>query len=303
MGDLEKQNGKRIALCRKMGLFGEVEEGMSIGRAVTAVELESAYQLVHDVFVEKGYIPVMEGGIRLRPFECVPNMTTFVARDRGRVVGVMSIVPHHPDLGLPSDQAFSEEIGALRAAGRRVCEITNLAVEGKYRRSSAFTELTRACFAQALAWQCDDVFIAISPGHAMFFEGVLQFDACGDQRSYSAEKMDIVEGKRLNLREVHDRWATVDAALGEDALLVQYYLTDNPYHQKVGPWADVAEVFFLQPRLLRRLFVERSGLTARLNERALAALRREWGEVLFRMVCCQTADSQPIGEEVMAIAC
>lgn len=303
MGKTEKLSEKRIGLCRKMGLFGAIEEGVTVARAITAAELEAAYELVHDVFVEKDYIPPMPGGIRLRPFEGVPRMATFVARDRGRVVGVMSIVPHHPELGLPSDQAFCKEIGELRAAGRQVCEITNLAVKGQYRRSSAFTELTRACFAQALAWKCDDVFIAISPGHAMFFEGVLQFDSCGDQRSYSAEKMDIVEGKRLDLREVSERWADVDAVLGENALLVRYYLTDNPYHQRVGPWAEVAEIAFLQPQLLRRLFVERSGLLDRLGEEALAILRREWGAGLFRMVWGQAAEIRPVGERVAAMAC
>lgn len=293
---------KRVGLCKRMGLFGAAEAGVTIARAITASDLEAAYRLVHDVFAEKGYIDAMDGGIRLRPFEGVAEMTTFVARDGGRIVGVMSIVPDHPDFGLPSDKAFTDEIGALRDAGRRVCEITNLAVKGEYRRSSAFTDLTRACFAQARAWHSDDIFIAISPGHAMFFEGVLQFDACGDQRSYSADKMDIVEGKRLDLHEVDRRWADVDRALGDAAFLGTFYYDDNPYHDLVVPWAEQAERAFLTVGLLRRLFVDCSGLLHRCSDEVLDVFRRTWGDELFALVSSRPARRAPIELE-LAMSC
>jgi N-acyl amino acid synthase FeeM len=289
---------KRIGLCKRMGLFGAAEAGVTVTRAISASDLEAAYRLVHDVFAEKGYIDAMDGGIRLRAFEGAVEMATFIARDGDQVVAVMSIVPDHPDFGLPSDEAFREEIGALRNAGRRVCEITNLAVKGEYRRSSAFTDLTRACFAQARAWHSDDIFIAISPGHAMFFEGVLQFDACGDQRSYSADKMDVVEGKRLDLHEVDSRWADVDRALGDAAFLSTFYYDSNPYHDLVVPWAEQAKRAFLTVGLLRRLFVDCSGILHRCGDDVLEVFRRTWGNELFSRVSGQPARQAPVELEV-----
>jgi hypothetical protein len=288
-----ESNNRRVALLKKMGLFDD-RSNIVVRRAISYVDLAAAYRLVYRVFVEKGFVNPLPGGIRVRAFEGVPEMTTFVAEEDGEIVGVMSIVPDIKGLGLPSDQAFAGELGLLRSAGRKVSEITNLAVAAKYRRSNAFTELTRACFAQALAWKCDDIFIAISPGHAIFFEDVLQFDACGDRRSYSAEKMDIVEGKRLDLRRVEDRWLDLDRVMAEQAFLHAYYYQDNPYHDCVDLWSHLAVEAFFDARFLHELFVERSRLLDRCTPQEVKALRHRWGTKLFDRVF----GPRPVGGDV-----
>ena len=163
---------KRVALLKRVGLFDRQNHEVVVRRATSVADLAEAYTLVHDVFVEQGYIHPAPTGIRVRAFEALPQMVTFLAQIDGKTVAVMSIVQDSSALGLPSDKAFAKEIGVLRAQGRRLCEITNLAVLSEYRRSNAFPELTRATYAQARAWHCDDEFIAISPGHATFFEDV-----------------------------------------------------------------------------------------------------------------------------------
>ncbi len=276
-------NDRRIMLLKRTGLFDDTSN-IVVRRAMSCADLAAAYGLVHRVFVEKGFIPPTPNGLRIRAFEGLPEMATFVASVNGETVGVMSIVPDLEGIGLPSDQAFSEELGVLRSAGRKLCEITNLAVLGAYRRSNAFTELTRACFAQALAWKCDDIFIAISPGHALFFEEVLQFDALGGRRSYSAQKMDIVEGKRLNLRTVKELWSDVDRHLGDQAFLSDYYYQNNPYHNCVEEWTLQAAKAFLDAKLLHELFVERSRLLDWCTPQVRKVIESRWGRELFACV-------------------
>jgi hypothetical protein len=275
---------KKVALLKRLGLF-DPNSPVTVRRAVSRKDLQAAYQLVHSAFVEKGYIEPRPGGLRIRTFETLPEMATFVAELEQEIIAVMSIVPDSEAMGLPSDGAFGQEIDSLRRSGRRVCEITNLAVVGQHRRSNAFPELTRACFAQALAWQCDDIFIAISPGHAAFFEGVLQFEPFGDQRSYSAEKEDVVEGKRLDLGTIDERWRQADRDLGDGAFLHDYYFKHNSYHHCVRRWSSVARRAFLEPELLRELFVEQSGFLQRCRPEVLEAICRCWGDAVFDQVC------------------
>lgn len=289
IGKMRNQNPmsgfrKKVALLKRMGLFNSADTEIKVRRAMTERDLRAAYGLVHDVFVESGYIDPQPHGIRLRPFEAIPETATFVADVDGEIVAVMSIVEDDEDLGLPSDKAFGKELDALRREGRRLSEITNLAVGKAYRRSNAFSELTRACFAQALWWGCDDIVIAISPGHAAFFQDVLQFDPMGDQRSYSSDKLDIVEAKRMDLREIEKRWKEADRLLGDDAFLIDYYYRENPYHARVGPVATLAKRAFLDPERLRRLFAAPHNFLDTFTAEQRQALCRRWGQGLYAEV-------------------
>lgn len=271
---------RRVARFRHAGLFSGCGPDVTIQCASTAQDLAQAYALVHDVFVERGFIAPHPSGMRLRTFEALPEMATFVAKAQGRVIAVTSVVPDSPDLGLPSDKAFHHELISLRAAGRRVCEITNLAVHPDYRKTPVFFELTRCCLAHAMATEHSDMFIAISPEHARFFEEVFLFDPCGDRRSYCAEVLDIVEGKRLDLLGLQQRAIQRDALLEEEAFLNDFFYELNPYHGLVWEWAQEARVRFAQPSLLRRLFVD-SGFLDECDEESMWSIRQRWGERLL----------------------
>lgn len=284
MSQCAEKLARQVKLFKRMDMFNPNDRSIIVRRAVTEADLRAAYELVHEVYLEKGYIQEKPGRIRLRVFEAFPEMATFVCEKDGQLVAVMSIVPDSPDVRLPSEEAFREELDALRHQGRTLCEITNLAVRTAFRRSNAFPELTRAVYAQAASWKVDDIFIAISPGHASFFQGVLQFDACGDQRNYSTEKEDIVEGKRMDLHTIETRWQEMDAALGEEGFLFAYYRTDNPYHDYVRPWSVLARRAFLDVDVLWRLFVGRSNMLASCTDEQRESIRLRWGDVLFRAV-------------------
>lgn len=296
---------RRVAFFKRIGLFGGSETGFEIRRALSLEDHWQAYCLVHDCYVDRGYIEPRAGGVRVRPFEALPEMATFVAKAEGRVVAVTSVLMDSPDLGLPSDEAFREELGALRAEGRRVCEITNLAVAPEHRNTPVFSELTRCCLAHAMAIGYDDLFIAISPEHARFFQEVLQFDAWGGRRSYSSQVEDIVEGKRLDLRRVEARSQRVDAILAHEAFLHGFYFQENPYHRLVRKWAIRAVGVFRDVHLLRELFAVRSHLLDGCSFAELNAIRSRWGREIFAQVAgplVGATQSQPVGGYGLAAA-
>ena len=173
---------RRVKFFKRAGLFSEKAHRFTVSRAIGLEDHWQAYRLVHECYVQRGYIKPCVGGARVRCFEAIPEMATFVAKVDGEVIAVTSVLMDSPELGLPSDRAFGGEIDELRQADRRVCEITNLAVHPDYRNTGVFSELTRCCLAHSMAVGYDDLFVSISPEHARFFKEVLLFKPWGSKR-------------------------------------------------------------------------------------------------------------------------
>ncbi len=278
------RESRRMRLLKRAGLYGQSMEGITILRAVHLDDLREAYRLVHDIFVEEGYILPHPSGLRVRPYEAMPETATFIAKARGRVVGVQGLVLDCPELGLPSDGAFKGEIDPLRGQGRLIGEATNEAVDACFRRSGVTTELMRCCFAHALVAGCTDLITTVSPGHAKFYE-LLGFERISPVRSYSARVHDPVVVVRLRLDVLEERFAGVSRDDGDEGFLMAYYIEDNPYHRQVRAWSQAAAEAFRDPEMLRELFLAHGGLLEGCCRRELAAIRKRWGEELFERVC------------------
>lgn len=281
----KNRESRRMALLRRAGLFGTDTKGAIIRRAVSAEELAAAYRLVHDAFVEKGYITPQPSGLRLRVTEALPQTATFIAVAGGKVVGVQGIAVDTDELGLPSDGVFRQEIDALRIGGRRVCEATNQAVAVDYRKTAVPTEMMRCMFAHALSIGCDELITTVSPGHARFFE-LLGFKQISPVRSYSTELDDPVVVMSVNVYELAERAARAQEEQDDAAVFVRCRcLEDNPYRQQVNDWAAEAAKTFTDPAVLRRLFVDQGNLLGNCSAEELAAICRLWGHEVFEQAC------------------
>lgn len=279
---------RRVARFRRSGLMDGPPEGVTIVRATSAEDLKAAYSLVHDVYLERGYIREGQDRIRVRVFEALPEMATFIAKKDGEIIAVTSLIQDTLDLGLPSDRAFWGELNELRDSYHLVGEITNLAVRQDFRNSTVFLELTRVCFAHAMELGLNDLFIAISPEHAKFFEGVLLFTEFGGRRNYGAEVDDMVVGMRLAIDGLREHAAECDRILGEHAFLERFFYSGNPYTQDVRTWEIQARAF-LDVELLRELFLHTSGLLFQCSDAELDAIALRWGSRRFNMVWGETA--------------
>ena len=272
---------RRMRLLEKMGCFRNGTHAVNILRATSADDLYKAYQLVHDNYVDKGYIIPQPSGVRMRIYEALPDTATFVAKAGKEIVGVTSLVFDTPGLGLPSDQVFSREIGSLRLGGGRIAEVTNWTIAPPFRRTAVLTELIRCYIAHLLAVGCDYAVGAISPGHRAFYE-LIGYEVIGTIRSYSAEIYDPVILVCLSLDNLIKRLAaTPDGDENDAATLKKYYLENNPYYDQIENWETAAHKSFADPVFLHRLFVEQSNLLAECSDAELEVLRRQWSESIF----------------------
>ncbi|MBI2270777.1 MAG: hypothetical protein HYU69_10545 [Bacteroidetes bacterium] len=234
---------RKMILLRRKGLFASPEnQGFEIKRAFNIKELLNAYRIVHDIFVEQGFIKPYRNGMRIRPFEFSKQIATFIAcAEDNKVQGVLSLVQDSNMLGLPSDGAFFTEISQLRKQNRRIAEVTNQAIVQNHRSTCMTTQLMQTIIAQALLKKNTDLIIAISPSELNFYNELMTFECISDIKSYSKEINDPVVLMRLDIEQI----PKIDSTSNEAQLFAKRYLIDNnPYILKVGQWEEEARFAF-----------------------------------------------------------
>lgn len=276
----ERRSHRRLSMLKRLGLFGGNTRGATVERAITGNDLCQAYELVHDVYLETGYIEPERTRMRLRMFESAPQTATFVAKVNGRVVGAVSIVADSPELGLPSDSAFEEELDEIRRSGARMCEWTNQSVAEDYRKSALATELMR-CAAAHVIWSGYDQAIAtVSPSHGSFYQ-LLGFREIGSVRSYSERIYDPVVALAADVGQYRRPLTNADLA---ERFVHDFMAGLNPFLQRVEEWDRVAARNFLSRALLRNIFVSQTHFVAERTLSEIEILRKQWGQPLFAAV-------------------
>ena len=271
---------RKLWLLKRSGMFGDDTKGATVERACNSDDLRKAYKLVHDVYLGTGFIEPEAAGMRLRIFETSPDMATFVAKRDGQVVGVLSILADTPELGLPSDDAFGEELRTLRTTRQRLCEITNQAVAKEYRKSAVPTELMRCAMAHATAGGFDEIIATVSPSHNCFYE-LLGFRKIGSERTYSDKLHDPVIALGMEV----DQYRRPPSGLNDAEQFIHHFLAGgNRYLPLVEDWAEKARRHFLDAELLAQLFVTERNFISECSPAELGVLQRRWGHELFSEV-------------------
>lgn len=276
-----RRSARRLARLTRAGLFGRNTLGARIEQATTFQELQQAYRLVHDVYVEAGYIRPDTSGIRLRMFEASPDEATFVAKVGERIVGVVSVASDSTGLGLPSDSCFKKELDELRSTGAFLSEMTNQAIVPDFRKSGVATELMRCAAAHVISGRFDETIAVISPNHCPFYK-ILGFREVGTPRSYSATVYDPVVALSTELGQY--RRAVSDTEDEAYRFVHEFMAGGNPFMLQVEEWARKAAVQFRDSQLLRRLFISETAFITTCSNADLEFLKRIWGRRLFNSV-------------------
>lgn len=130
----------RVRIMRSKVRISEPLDGMQIKVATTQEELEKAYSLLHDCYVDMKLMTPDESGLRCNYFTFLPYTTTVVAKVDDVVVGTVALIKDSP-MGLPSDKDFKEENDKLRLSGQRIFEISSLATDRNVRKKGHVVSL------------------------------------------------------------------------------------------------------------------------------------------------------------------
>ena len=101
--------------------------------AETKKELEQAFEVLHDSYVDQGYMDPHPSGLRITKYHALPTTTVLIAKDieKDMVIGTISIIRNTP-LGLPLDAIFP--LLHLKKEFNHLAEVSSLAIRKQYRK-------------------------------------------------------------------------------------------------------------------------------------------------------------------------
>lgn len=161
-------------------------------------DVDDALSVVHDGFVEAGYLAPQASGRRMHASYLNPGTVFFVARIEGRAVGTCALIADGP-FGLPSDRAFAEENDALRAGSDDpLWEAGSLVIRSEHRRSTRrivmrlFAAMTRVALRE---FPDSPVPMAVAPENERFYGSLAGArELAGERPLYGAPAVLLLTG-------------------------------------------------------------------------------------------------------------
>jgi len=145
-----------------------------VAAAESSAELEAAHELVRERYRWRGY-DIDAGDIHAAAD--ARREITFLAANRDVALGTLTLRLDGPR-GLRAEGTHSHLVQGVRAAGKRVCELTRLAVADGAISRPVLAALFNLAFAAADALHgVTDVFIEVNPRHVAFYSRILGFVA------------------------------------------------------------------------------------------------------------------------------
>lgn len=136
--------------------------------------VNSASMLVQRKYAGRGYAA--------NGFQKDPHRITLMAFHEDKVIGTLTLGMDSPK-GLLVEDLYKEEIIALRAAGRKVCELTKLAVDQTHGSRNVLASLFHIAYIYGRVMQSHtDVVIEVNPRHVAFYKRMLGFTEFGPER-------------------------------------------------------------------------------------------------------------------------
>ncbi len=175
--------------------------------AETKEELEQAYKLVHEVYLEEGYTDNSPSKMRIKLINALPNTTTFIAKAGDKVIATMTLF-EDSIMKLPMDELYNDELNKLRSQGRKFMEVGALASHPAYRKSNQIlpTSITKIMFTYAMKHlKIDDLVIIVNPKHVWVYENMFLFEKIGKLKHYTGVKNHPAIPLRLDLQTCFDK--------------------------------------------------------------------------------------------------
>ncbi len=159
--------------------------------AETKEELEACFKLLHDAYVDVGFMKPDSSGMRVTIYHALPTTTTLLAKYNDKVVGTLSLI-RESDMGFPMQKIF--HIEAIRRSGGNIAEVSALAIDKRFQATGGFVLFPLMKFMYEYSTKLFDtrhLVIAVNPRHIPFYESILFFRRL---KQNTVEHYDFVNG-------------------------------------------------------------------------------------------------------------
>lgn len=264
--------------------------------AETQDELEKAYGILHDSFVEFGFSQPHPSGLRIVKYFALPTTTTLIAKFKGEVVATLSIIRKGP-FGLPLEQVF--DLTPLEANGRVVAEVSSLAIAQNFRkrRGALLLPLCKFFYLYIKYYmKLDRVVIAVNPNWADFYEGFLDFSKIpgGVVGKYDFANGAAAVGLWSDVTTWEDRFIQLYSHNDLKHNFYKYFVIDNLSCIKF-PERTFKKAFdaVMTPKMLDYFFNQRSKVFSQLSFSEILALRSCYPYPAYQDILPKLSDITP----------
>jgi hypothetical protein len=142
--------------------------------ATTEDRRKAASLLIEKMYSWRGYEAVGLGQD--------PNRITLVAYQEDKVVGTLTLGLDTPG-GMVVDQLYKSEADKLRVQGRRICDVTKLAVDQDIKSKNVLGALFHLSVIYGRnIHHATDFLIEVNPRHALFYQRMIGFVPFGEEK-------------------------------------------------------------------------------------------------------------------------
>ncbi len=150
------------------------QQKFKIRLATSDDRAESASLLIQKMYSWRGYDAAA--------LQRDPNRVTLLAFDQDIIVGTLTLGLDSP-VGLLVDDLYKPEVDVLRAEGRKVCELTKLAVDESVKSKQVLASLFHIAYIYGHnIHHGTDFVIEVNPRHVQFYKRMLGFNHYGPER-------------------------------------------------------------------------------------------------------------------------
>ena len=207
---IEPANTREVAIEQKT---------FKLRLAATEERLSSASMFIQKMYYWRGYSASA-------PLAEIPNKITLLSFDNEQISGTLTLGLDSPT-GLAVDDLYKDKIDEIRNAGRKLCEITKLAVDQNVRSKRVLAALFHLSyiFGRKINGASDFV-IEVNPRHVLFYKRMLGFEKFGDEKICPRVNAPAVL-LRLKLEYAEQRISALggkmSAAAGEKSLYPYFF--------------------------------------------------------------------------------
>ena len=169
---------QRFAIYRSFVNCDPAPDGrLQLKIAETKEELEACFGLLHDAYVDSGFMKPHPSGMRVTIYHALPTTTTLCAKWDGEVVGTISLIRDDSVFGFPLQSIF--DLSGVRAKEGNVAEVSALAVHRRFRGKSGgaiLFPLMKFMYEYSTTFfDTRHLVIAVNPNRIEMYESLLFF--------------------------------------------------------------------------------------------------------------------------------
>jgi hypothetical protein len=200
----------------KIGL--NFTRNLAVAPAQSIEELKACYSIVYRGYVARRYCLPNDVKMHYHYYSFLPESRTFALKDKDKLLGTISVVVDSP-CGLPMDSLFQREIDHLRGQGKKLAEVSLLAMapDENKRKIFSLTDFDKqvrlfCLFKMMYEYAANvagvtDLIIGVHPKHETLYK-YLTFKAMGSPKDYPGARGNPALPMHLDIVWAKESWST-----------------------------------------------------------------------------------------------